>query len=93
MELFFFSPTLYTLYTNYLSLPEYGCTDIMHTDDIIQIITSSSKSKLMVKAEFEEEIERKNKFDRKWKIKTSEKRFKIIPIAKYKEKKKSTEIK
>ena len=65
----------------------------MHTDDIIQIITSSSKSKLMVKAEFEEEIERKNKFDRKWKIKTSEKRFKIIPIAKYKEKKKSTEIK
>ncbi len=40
------SPTLYILYTNDLPPPEYGCLDTMYADDITQVITSPSKSKL-----------------------------------------------
>ncbi len=78
------SPTLYTLYTNDLPPPEYGCLDTMYADDITQIITTPSKSKLMMKAKVEREIERINKFERKWKIRTSEEKFKIIPLAQLK---------
>ncbi len=53
----------------------------MYADDVTQIITSQSKSKLMMKLKVEREIERINKFERKWKIKASEEKFKIIPIA------------
>lgn len=78
------SPTLYTLFTNDLPLPEYGCLDTMYADDVTQIITSPSKSKLMMKVKVEREIERISKFERQWKIKTSEGKFKIIPIAQLK---------
>ncbi len=78
------SPSLYTLFTNDLPLPEYGCLDTMYADDVTQIITSPSKSKLMMKAKVEREIERISKFERMWKIKTSEEKFKIIPIAQLK---------
>ena len=81
------SPTLYTLYTNDLPQAEFGCTDIMYADDITQIITTPSKSKWMMKAKVERDIERINTFERKWKIKTSEEKFKIIPIAQMKPKK------
>ena len=78
------SPTLYTLFTNDLPPPEHGCIDIMYADDVTQVITTPSKSKLMMKYKVEREIERINKFERKWKIKTSEEKFKILPIAQYK---------
>ncbi len=78
------SPTLYTLFTNDLPSPEHGCIDVMYADDITQIITSQSKSKQMMKIKVEREIERINNFERKWKIKTSEEKFKILPIAQYK---------
>jgi len=81
------SPTLYTLFTNDLPFPEYGCLDTMYADDVTQVITSPSKSKLMMKVKVEREIERISKFERKWKIKTSEEKFKIIPIAQLKTKK------
>ena len=81
------SPTLYTLFTNDLPPLEYGCLDTMYADDVTQVITSPSKSKLMMKIEVEREIERISKFERKWKIKTSEEKFKIIPIAQLKTKK------
>ncbi len=58
----------------------------MYADDITQI-TSPNKSKLMMKIKVEREIERINKFERKWKIRTSEEKFKIIPIAQLKTKK------
>ena len=80
------SPTLYTLFTNDLPLPEYGCLDTMYADDVTQIITSPSKSKLMMKVKVEREIERISKFERQWKIKTSEGKFKILPIAQLKTK-------
>ncbi len=81
------SPTLYTVFTNDLPSPEYGCLDIMYVDDITQVITSPSKSKLTMKIKVEREIERISKFKRKWKIKTSEEKFKIIPVAQLKTKK------
>ncbi len=56
----------------------------MYADDVTQVITSQSKSKLMMKIKVECEIERISKFERKWKIKTSEEKFKIIPIAQLK---------
>ncbi len=36
----------------------------------------------------EREIGRINKYEKKWKIRTSEEKFKIIPIAQYKQQKK-----
>ncbi len=48
----------YTLFTNDLPLPAYGCLGIMYADDVTQIITSPSKSKPMMKAIVEREIAR-----------------------------------
>lgn len=81
------SPTIYTLYTNDLPPPEHGCLDTMYADDITQVITSTRKSKLMMKVKVEREIERICKFERKLKIKTSEEKFKIIPKALHETKK------
>ncbi len=81
------SPSLYTLYTSDLPPPEHDCMDTMYADDITQVITTPSKSRLMMKVKVEREIERINKFERKWKIKTSEEKLKIIPIAQLKPKK------
>ena len=81
------SPSLYTLYTNDLPSPEFGCLDVMYADDVTQIITSPNKSKLMMKVKVERETERINKFERRWKIKTNEDKFKIILIAQLKTKK------
>ncbi len=78
------SPTLYTLFTNDLPPPVPGCTDTLYADDITQIATTPSKSKRVMKIKLEGEIERINRFERKWKIKTSQEKFKVIPIAQYK---------
>lgn len=78
------SPTLYTLYTNDLPTAGPGTTDTMYADDVTQIITTPSKSKNMMKLKVEREISRINRFEKTWKIKTSEEKFKIIPIAQYK---------
>ncbi len=72
------SPTLYTIFTNDIPLLKHGCIDTMYADDVTQVITSQSESKLMMKIKVEREIERISKFERKWKIKTSEEKFKII---------------
>ncbi len=79
------SPTLYSLYTNDLPPAGPGCLDTIFADDITQVITLPSKSKAMIKIKVEREIERINKYERKWKIQTSEEKFKIIPIAQYKD--------
>ena len=78
------SPTLYTLFTNDLPESGQGCTDILYADDITQIVTTPSKSKLMMKVKLEREITRINTFEKRWKIKTNEDKFTIIPIAQYK---------
>lgn len=78
------SPTLYTLFTNDIPKAGPGCTDVMYADDITQVITSPSKSKNMLKLKAEREIDKINRFEKKWKIKTSEEKFKIIPLAQHK---------
>lgn len=78
------SPTLYSLYTNDLPPPRPGCLDTIFVDDMTRIITTTSKSKAMLKLKVEREKERINNFERKWKIQTSEEKFKILPIAQYK---------
>lgn len=65
------SPTLHTLYTNNLPSPEYNCLDIMYADDITQIITSPSRSRLMMKIRVETFIERLDKLERKRKMQSS----------------------
>ncbi len=78
------SPTLYTFYTNDVPSCEYGCFRNNVCRRNTRVITFPSKSKLMMKLKVEREIERINKFERKWKIQTSEEKFKIIPIAQHK---------
>ena len=75
------SPSLYTLHTNDLPRAECGRVDITYADDITQVMATQSKSKLMIKVKLEREIERINKFERQWKIKTNKDQFKILPIA------------
>ncbi len=75
------SPSLYTLYTNDTPPAGPGCLDIMYADDVTQIITSQSKSKNMMKLKVQREINRINRFEKIWKIQTSENKFKIIPLA------------
>ncbi len=77
------SPTLYTLFTNDLSSAGPGCLDIVYADDITQVITSPSKSKSMMKLKVEREIERINRYEKQWKIKTSQDKFKLIPIGQF----------
>ncbi len=76
-------PTLYTIYTSDIPSAGPGCLDIMYADDVTQIITTQSKQENMMKLKVEREINRINRFERKWKIKTSQEKFKIIPIAQH----------
>ncbi len=78
------SPPLYTIFTNDLPIAGLGCLDILYADDITQLITSQSKQKNMMKVKVEREIERINRYERKWKIKTNPDKFKIIPITQFK---------
>ncbi len=79
------SPILYTLYTNDLPPAGPGSIDTMYADDNSRHYKTPSKSKLMMKVKVEREIDRINRYEKKWKIKTSEK-FKIIPMAQHKTK-------
>ncbi len=47
------SPSLYNIYTNDLPPAGPGSLDIMYADDITQVITTPSKSKLMMKVKVE----------------------------------------
>lgn len=75
------SPTLYTIYTADLPLPEWGCTNIQYADDITQIITYPGASRGFMSRLAVREITKINKFEEDWKIKTNKNKFKIIPIA------------
>ncbi len=78
------SRTLYTLYINDLPSSETGCSHVVYADDITHVIASPCQSIPIMILIVEREIERINKFERKWKIQTSEEKFKIIPIAQHK---------
>ncbi len=78
------SLTLYTLYTNDMRTATPGCYDIMYADDVTQIITAPTKFKDMTKLKVETVINRINRYEKIWKIKTNENKFKILPISQYK---------
>ncbi len=77
------SPTLSTLYTNDIPAAGPGCLDIMYTDDVTKKIATQSKSKNMMKFKVEREINKINRFKKKWKFKTSQEKFKILPIVQH----------
>ena len=78
------SPTLFILFTSDLPPPGPGTMDLLFADDVTQVIEYDHKSKLMLARRTEKEINRINEFERKWKIKTSKNKFKILSISKSK---------
>ena len=77
------SPTLYTLYTHDLPEPLPNTEYIAFADDITQITSGRYKHKDAAR-NTEHAIRQINTFERKWKIKTNIKKFKIIPISRRK---------
>lgn len=75
------SPTLYTIYTADLPLPDWGCTNVQYADDITQIISYPGASRAFMSRLTVREITKINKYEKEWKIKTNKNKFKIVPIA------------
>ena len=75
------SPTLYTLYTADMPEATPGSVNLMYADDITQIVTHPSKSKNIMARRVQENINRVNEFEKKWKIKTNTTKFKLIRLA------------
>ncbi len=73
--------------TSDLQPPGLRCLDTLFAGDITQVVISPSQSKEMMKRKIEREKERISRYERTWKIRTREEKFKIIPIA---QKKKTT---
>ncbi|XP_069989444.1 uncharacterized protein [Penaeus vannamei] len=65
------SPTLYTLYTTPIPPPERSSNYVMYADDITQIITHPSPRANFIKLATNKAINKINKFEGEWKIKTN----------------------
>ncbi len=76
------SPTLYFIYTSHLPPPIPNTEDVQFADDITQIIMSPSKSKDVTINITKRAILAMNEYERKWKIKTNIRKFKVIPLSK-----------
>ena len=78
------APTLYIFYTS--DLPEAGAggTDVLFANDVTQIIEYMHHSKRALALRTKREIERINRFEKEWKIKTNKNKFKILSISKTK---------
>ena len=73
------SPTLFVIYTHDLPPPTRG-TQITYADDVTQIVNYEGKSRRMLINSTQREIEKVNKFERNWKIKTNINKFTIIRL-------------
>ena len=78
------SPTLFILYTSDLTPAGPGCTDVLFSDDVTQIVEYHHQSKKMLVRRTEREIKRISDYEKRWKIKTSQQKFKILSISKSK---------
>lgn len=76
------SPTLYNIYTSDTPPGQHG-TNIIYADDVTQIITYPGKSKNIMKLYTTREIEKLNEYERRWKIKTNQQKFKLLHISKH----------
>ena len=78
------SPTLFILYTADLPRAGQGGTDVLFADDVTQVIEYNHQSKKMLAIRTKREIERINKYEEQWKIKTSRQKFKMLSVSKTK---------
>ena len=76
------SPTLFIIYTRDTPQSLRGL-NISYADDITQVINYEGKSKHLMNARTREEVERVNRYERAWKIKTNVNKFSIIPISSF----------
>ena len=74
------SPTLFSFFTHDIPDAEGQSYNITYADDITQIVRYEGKSQNMLKRKTEREIERVNKYEARWKIRTNMTKFKIVPI-------------
>lgn len=79
------SPTLYNLYVADLGQLNQ-CNYVQYADDITQIVRYQGASKNFCKLKTERAISEVNNFEKKWKIKTNQTKFKILHISKTKPK-------
>ena len=77
------SPTLFILYTSTLPPPAPHSEYIAYADDVTQVCFYPSDSKHMMARVTQTAIKQINDYERKWKIRTNTRKFKIIPLAKY----------
>ena len=77
------SPTLFILYTSSIPPPTPYSEFLMYADDCTQLTWYPSDSKHMMARVTQRAIQQINDHERKWKIKTNTRKFKIIPLAKY----------
>ena len=75
------SPTLFIVYTSDMPPAGPNTTDILFADDVSQLVEYHHASKRMLATRTSREIQRINDYEKKWKIKTSEYKFKILSIS------------
>ena len=56
----------------------------MFADDVTQVIEYPHRSKRFLARKTEREVERINKYERKWKIKTNKDKFQLLSVSKLK---------
>ena len=78
------SPTLFILFTSDLPPDGPGSTDLLFADDITQVVEYYHQSKKMLARRTEREAKRIDDYEKKWKIKTSRHKFKILSVSKSK---------
>lgn len=77
------SPTLFIFYTRDLPPPHYDdCADVIFADDVTQVIEHQGANKRALAFKTGREIERVNRYERTWKIKTNINKFKNLSISK-----------
>lgn len=75
------SPTLFNLYVSDLGELNYAHY-IQYADDITQVVRQPGRSKEMCKRRTERAIREVNEYEKKWKIKTNQAKFKILHLSK-----------
>ena len=77
------SPTLFIFYTSDIPGPITGSdTDVIFADDVSQVIIHEGNDKEELAIQMERDIVRVNNYERQWKIKTNQNKFKMIAASK-----------
>lgn len=77
------SPTLFNFYTHDLEPAEGQNINLIYADDITQIVANHGSEKMLERIT-SREIEKVNKFEKMWKIKTNSTKFQILPFGRSK---------